>query len=282
MSRDVAKSPEPNSVIIPSVIVLPLRFRGNYRSPALQSWLSATSLPVQPIECFDHADLNDSIKRKLYWPLGARLIYGRELTSREIAASRSHDLALLAGLEAGAEWTVVLEDDVDPQPALEALLKELQSIRICEPRFLNLAPAQQLRVSKSRAADWPEALLSTYRLRPVQTYVTNAQCYVVNRRALEVMMGNGPQTIVRPPDFPPRICRTRVAYAPIGFYTVPETSGASTVGDRPDISVSSRIARWVLRLLAVPYLLARQHYGPFRVYWRYEVLQRMEHRFFRL
>jgi hypothetical protein len=254
----------------------PLRWRGAFRSAQLVSMLQSTSFPVTPVDCIDFMEPAVSSGSTASNPRLAWLVYGRRLTPAEVSASLSHRKAWAQAFRDGCEWAIIYEDDVVPRmDQFGAFVRSLARVGTSTPTMINLLPAQQV-VRTGLVSD--AGLGSAVGAVRIRTYTTNAQAYAINRPGLLKLMEFVSAPVVRPPDFPPSVTHLQHFVVERGRLFEVETIGSSTVGDRDEISIPSRLVRWVLRVSGLTYVLAGWLYGGQRNYWRYEVEQRLEHR----
>lgn len=254
----------------------PLRFRSSFRSERLTEFLRHTEFPITEVDCVDFEQATCTpVHNASSRPL-AGLVYGRPLTDPEIAASLSHRRAWARAYQSQCAWAVFYEDDTRPDGVnLETFLKELSKRPSTAPVMINLAPAQTVATRRRRHVRDPFLSAGVER---IHTYSTNAQAYIISSGGLALLMRHIADPIVRPPDYPPSITLLRNYATKRGWLVEEETAGASTVGARGSISLLSRGVRWGSRLTGITYLIASDLYGSPANYWRYEVLQRIEHR----
>jgi hypothetical protein len=233
-----------------------------------------------PIDCIDVNAAGHYHAAQVTSPALAWLVYGRALSPSEVAASLSHRKAWATAYRADCDWALIYEDDVIPKPdALEPELNQLETYVSARPVMINFSPAQTVRPRRPHLLPQDLPLPD---LTPVWTYTTNAQAYAVNRAGLRELARFLSGPIVRPPDFPPAVTQLDHFAARRGRCFEIETEGDSTVGSRDEITYPSRVLRWGLRLTGATYLAAPQLYGSPRNFLRYEILQRIEHRMWRV
>ena len=244
------------------------------RSEILAKWITTAPFSQLGFQAIDKRDTPKSEIDSLQgWQ--TKLIYGRTLTPGEVGAAQSHFDAYKVGLKSGTEWLLIMEDDCSPRSELTEFLNIISKIHVKEPILINLNPGRVLR-SKPKMNKINQELSGLKQIYPIASFANLANCYLLNRSALEVVKGFPTSPIVATADFPPFIASLNNWLAlPNSLATVDENI-ESVIGDRKSIGMLLRFVRWVLRITSIQYFLCRSQYRSLGSFYRYEIQSRID------
>jgi hypothetical protein len=238
------------------------------RSPGLEQSLQQQGIATQRISAISGANLDASSQARLVDQWGAWWHLGSKLSASQIGCALSHQMAYVRGLQSGADWALVFEDDAVVDESLQAWLEPLRKLDSRCPAVVSFISVGRYSVDCADIAI-PSAD-GGGEIYPLKWPPASAVAYAINQSAMIRAVRHRGKMAARA-DWP-------VWAADVDFYlTVPFAVGhlgqGTTIGDAPaSPSGAVRLARSASKLTGIPMLMAPEPYrGSWRKYWRHSL-----------
>lgn len=159
------------------------------RRAVMEARLSGLGLEHERVEALTPADITPEQRDRYCDPIAYRW-----QSEGELACSLSHAQALRQFLTTGADWALILEDDVVLSPSLPALLAAIEA---AEPKIDIL----RLETDDGRVRIGPEPIgqLGQHKLFRLYSAGGGAAAYIVNRHAAQYI-ANGDDILISQTD----------------------------------------------------------------------------------
>jgi glycosyl transferase, family 25 len=193
--------------VMPPIWVLSLA-RATDRRRSIEAGFGALGLPFELIDAIDGRSEDVSAEASQW---RSRFEIGRPLSPGEIAASLTHLRAYQRIVDDGVPYAVIVEDDVEPTPALIDVLGALDDL----PPDWDVVTLHSLFPSARPRPLAGPPLVGEFRVCTYERMPYGSQCCVVSRAAAERLLAVG-----RPVRFPPDDLVFRPRPARLKYYGI--------------------------------------------------------------
>jgi glycosyl transferase family 25 len=247
--------------IVPSnTRVLVIGLEDRYRGQPLEAALSRARIPFTRVAGVQ-GEFEGRALLSFADQAGAQALFGRHLTDGEIGCALAHLRAVREGLEGGAEWVLILEDDarIADLAALAKVIDYASTSSKKNPTIFSLYARAPL------AAPGPTRISDTHWVSSLVATPNSTVAYLVNRGGM-MLLNSRILPLVSPADWPLRIDGDIDFFCVYPFPVFLDLSVESRVGDR-EWEAASRTTRVTRRL----WVLAHGHWfctAKYRITYR--------------